>query len=341
VAEQLRLWKIGRNESLEAIARTKLDLENRIEAWVLADISIIDANLLVIGRQVQTDYAGYIDLLCMDSNADLVIIELKRGLAPREVTAQALDYASWVKDLSLDRITEIANNYLGDSGPLEAAFLRRFNEELPEAVNENHSILVVASDIDPSTERIMRYLSDTYGVSINAVQFQYYKDSDGQEFLARLFLVEPDTVESQARSKASSKRRRHRTCEERERVAEENGVGDLYRELSAGLAAAFSRQTRASQMAFTANIAGGSKAVFNLLPAKSSRADGLCYQVYSNRLSQVSRIPVNEVKSILPPGAEPWIYYTSAGDDYKGFTGYFKNSEQVRVFLKAVGGPAC
>ena len=337
MSEQLKLWRIGRNDSLEEVARTRLDLENRIEAWISTDISIIDPNLLLIGRQVATDYAGYIDLLCIDSNANLVLVELKRGLTPREVTSQALDYASWVKDLSLDRITEIANNHLGNAGPLEAAFLRRFNEDLPEVINENHSIIVVASDIDPSTERIMKYLSDTYGVSINAVQFQYYKHPDGQELLARLFLIEPDTIETQARSKSSSRRRKNLTFEEVERIADDNGVGGLYRELSAGLEGIFNKKTRTSQMAFKADIGSSNKVVFSLLPPKSSATDGLCYQVYSYRLSQVIGIPVSEVESIMPPGAKRWIYYPSAGDDYKGFTGYFKNNEQVRTFLQAVG----
>ena len=64
---------------------------------------------MVIGRQVETDFGGYIDLLCLDSKGDVVIIELKRGRTPREVTVQTLDYASWVNKLSHDKIAEIAS----------------------------------------------------------------------------------------------------------------------------------------------------------------------------------------------------------------------------------------
>jgi hypothetical protein len=35
--------------------------------------------------------------------------------------------------------------------------------------------LVVASEIDDSTERIIHYLSETYGVDINAVRFQFFQ----------------------------------------------------------------------------------------------------------------------------------------------------------------------
>lgn len=335
MSEQLRLWSIG-NEALSEIQRTKLDLESRIEQWVSSDISLIDPSLLIIGRQVATDYGGFIDLLCIDSKANLVVIELKRDLTPREVTAQALDYASWVKDLSIDRINEIANSYLGPSGPLETAFLRRFHEELPEVVNENHSIIIVASDIDPSTERIMNYLSDSYGVGINAVQFQYFKQGNGQELLARLFLIEPDTIESQVRAKGSSKRRKNLTFDEIERLFDQNGVGSLYREFYGKLEGIFSRQTRISQIAFIANIDGSNKVILSLVPPKSSASEGLYYQLYSKRLSEYSRIPIEKIKSCLPPGAEDWSYSPTAGDDYVGYVGYFKNTEQITEFLKLV-----
>jgi len=70
---------------------------------------------------VETAYGKFIDLLCMDSEGTLVIVELKRDKTPREVTAQALDYASWVKTLNAEEIEKIAAAYFkGES--LESAF---------------------------------------------------------------------------------------------------------------------------------------------------------------------------------------------------------------------------
>jgi hypothetical protein len=125
----------------------------------------------VIGRQVRTASGGFIDLLCIDPAGDITVIELKRDRTPREATAQILDYASWVRDLSGDDIIAVADDYLGDKGPLQEAFGGAFGEDLPEALNERHKMLVVASRIDPSSERIIGYLSDAYGVGINAVTF--------------------------------------------------------------------------------------------------------------------------------------------------------------------------
>ena len=110
-----------------------------------------------------------------------MVVELKRDKTPRDITAQILDYGSWVKDLSYEQITAIAETYLGHRGQgrLEEAFNSRFGTDLPETLNENHRLLIVASQIDPSSERIIRYLSDTYNVNINAATFSTSKSMTG------------------------------------------------------------------------------------------------------------------------------------------------------------------
>ena len=54
---------------------------------------------MLIGRQKETGFGGKIDLLAIAPDSSLVLIELKRDRTPREVVAQALDYASWVEKL--------------------------------------------------------------------------------------------------------------------------------------------------------------------------------------------------------------------------------------------------
>jgi len=233
--EEARIWEILGGEGLREIRHTRLDLESRIEGWLDKDISIISDDLLVVGRQVQTVFGGIIDLLCLDSQGDVTIVELKRDKTPREITAQTLDYASWVKDLSNEKLTEIANAYLGKRGPLEEAFRKRFDTELPEVLNENHKMMIVASELDSSSERIIRYLSDSYGVGINVATFGYFRNENGQEFLARVFLIEPEQVEYKTHTKSSSKRKPLLTHEELRDIAHHNGVGDIYMMLVEGL----------------------------------------------------------------------------------------------------------
>jgi hypothetical protein len=55
---------------------------------------------------------------------------------------------------------------------------------------------VVASAIDDSTERIIRYLSETYGVDINAARFHFFKAADGRQLLVRTFTVALEQAET-------------------------------------------------------------------------------------------------------------------------------------------------
>jgi hypothetical protein len=153
MGEQVHLWRIGPDEQLIEVGRAALDLEARLQEWLARDISVLDPTLLVIGREVETDFGGFIDILCVDVEGDLVIVELKRDRTPREITAQALDYASWVVGLSNERVTSIANGYL--AGDFEGAFRTKFGADLPETLNGDHRLLVVGSEIDASSERII------------------------------------------------------------------------------------------------------------------------------------------------------------------------------------------
>jgi len=193
---EIRVWRIQKGSHLNPVKSCRLDMEARLEDWIEEDISILSDDLLVIGRQVETEYGGAIDLLCLDRQGDVVIVELKRDKSPREVTAQILDYATWVKDRSREQVITAADKYLQKKGylSLEEAFQTKFGFELPEVLNETHDLLIVATQIDPASERIIRYLSDTYGVGINAATFQCFKDDDNAEYLARVFLIKPRRV---------------------------------------------------------------------------------------------------------------------------------------------------
>lgn len=286
MAEDIRIWKITEGDNLSELSKSKLNLEERIETWIEKDVSIISKELLIIGRQVATDFGGIVDLLCLDSNGDVTIIELKRDKTPREVVAQALDYASWVKNLSNDRITEIANQYLADNGTLDSAFQKVFHSDLSETLNENHKILIVASEIDSSSERIMKYLSESYGVPINAIKFQYFRNESNEEFLARIFLIDPGQVEVRTRNTPSVKRKPRLTYEQLQSIAGENGVAEIYNILAEGMKPFLKIYTTQSSLGFEAITEDGRKSIISLIPQESDSDNGLRFQVYL--LTQVS-----------------------------------------------------
>ena len=52
--------------------------ENELEDMICKEISILNENWLPIGRQVPTEHGGYIDILAIDENGNLIVIELKK-----------------------------------------------------------------------------------------------------------------------------------------------------------------------------------------------------------------------------------------------------------------------
>lgn len=336
MSEEIRIWQVEGGQRLTEVNKSKLDFEDRLEKWLIEDISILSPELLIIGSQVETDYGKYIDLLCMDSSGDLIVVELKRDKTPREVTAQTLDYASWVKDLSNERVTRIADVYLAKlSINLDEAFQRKFGTDLPEILNDSHSMLIVASEIDESTERIIKYLSSSYGVKINVAQFQYFKSEDGKEYLAKVFLIEEAEVEQKAIAKGVSKRAKL-SLSELEQIADGSGVGDFYRQLFSGLESKFIVRTGHTMLRLRGRIDGTSKAIFNIVPEKSSLNEGLYFQIYLSRFGDYTGLSTEAILSSLPASKSSWKYSEGADEDFSGHAGFFQNSEEIEKFLHSV-----
>lgn len=337
---EIRFWKIE-NDKLAPVSPSKLDLEQKLEDWLEKDIAILDRKLLVIGRQVPTAYGKYIDLLCMDAEGDLVIVELKRGMTPREVTAQALDYASWVQGLSREQVVTLADAYLrsrpGEKLNLEERFRDTFKADLPEVLNGAHSMLVVAAAIDESTERIIRYLSETYGVGINAATFQVF-ESGADKFLGRVFLIPPGQVEQNSSEKAPGKRARNMTMEELAAAAKATEVSGLYHPLVHALSKSLKKAPTRTSLAFSGEYNGMQAVMIGLIPTQSSAEQGLKFQIYLMRFTQRFGVSAADLIAALPETKHPWAYVNSPDPQYGGYEGFFRTPAEVERFCRLLGG---
>ena len=123
---------------------------------------------------------------------------------------------SWPRRSTMDRgsstsvttrFVEIHSGYAPAGVSLSEAFTEAFGAALPEDLNASHQLVVVASELDSSTERIVGYL-EQLSVPVNAVFFRYLKDGD-HEYLMRSWLRDPSEVEARAgpRSKAGTMER--------------------------------------------------------------------------------------------------------------------------------------
>jgi hypothetical protein len=173
---------------------------------ILAAPRILSAEWMLIGRQEDTGFGGRIDLLAVAPDGALVLIEIKRDRTPREVVAQALDYASWVEKLEPDDIAAIYGRFAPGKS-LADDFRQRFGHPLDEdSLNQNHQIIIVAASLDNSSERIVAYLS-AQGVAVNVLCFQVFTYGADQ-FLSRAWLLDPVRTQSMRRSRRKARTNR-------------------------------------------------------------------------------------------------------------------------------------
>lgn len=166
-------------------------LESQMEQWLADNPTAVlpeaEARVLVISQE--TPFKNVTDVLAIDAQGNLLIIEVKRGQSPRDVIAQALEYASDVADWDYDRLNKTAIQYFAsrklEFKSLLEAFSKTFDipqEELSESqFNRQQRIFVVGEVIDEKLQRTARWLLRR-GVSISCVSYTLLTDSQSGEF---------------------------------------------------------------------------------------------------------------------------------------------------------------
>ncbi len=324
---EMALWKI-KDDKLHSVAAKPLNSEEMLEDWLADNISMVSEDLLVIGRQVASDLGGVLDLLAIDQNGDLAVLELKKDRTPRDVVAQALHYAAWVRTLTWEDIEQIASDFY-DGASLEKKFSDQFGESLPDTVNEAHSIYIVAAEMDSVSESIVRYLSEEYSANVNVVFFRHFHDDEKGEFLARSWLMEPSEVQAR---EVRGKRRPILSLEQLKETAREKGVADQYAALFEFFVDRAHISRTQSNVAFVFDLEEGRRSALSAYPGKSSAQKGLYTDVRPERLASVFGVNEADVQAALP--GEP----SYMADEAYGEVHYFHSAEQVRELINALLG---
>ncbi|OPY25108.1 MAG: hypothetical protein A4E27_01039 [Methanobacterium sp. PtaU1.Bin242] len=211
MATEIGVWQIvdGKlnriNKTMTENGKLEIDLEN----WIKESSTILGQDILIIGEQVRTK-SGPLDFLGIDKSGNLIVIELKRDKLPREVLSQAIDYASDVASWDLDKINEECLKYTKNELYAEQELEDYLSESFGDIdleniiINGTQRILLVGFSVDDSLERMIEWLSNSYGVGINALILKYIKTNANEELLARTMII-PEDVEKERNPKRSIK----------------------------------------------------------------------------------------------------------------------------------------
>ena len=190
------IWRVG--QSPAKLQECSLSSEKLLEDMIVAAPEILSDQWMIIGRQEDTGFGGRIDLLAIAPDASLILIELKRNKTPREVVAQAIDYATWLEKLDAEEIARIYFRY-SQGGDLAKDFKTRFDSDLDETnLNQSHQIVIVASSLDSSSERIVGYLNQRdIPINVYVLCFQLF-ESGNDQLLSRAWLLDPTETQISA-----------------------------------------------------------------------------------------------------------------------------------------------
>ena len=176
-----------RNAELVIAKETDIELEKHLESWLENSPGALveEESILWIDRQTSANVEEstiFPDMLGVDFEGNLVIVELKRSKAPREVVAQLLEYAAWANELSDEQIREIAEAYFQTAKKemtLQDAFSEMFDTEIP-ALNRRLRLFVVAEKIPSAVLRVCRFLRTSHNMDINCLTVSTFQTESGE-----------------------------------------------------------------------------------------------------------------------------------------------------------------
>jgi len=188
VTDDFGIWKVDEatkgSERLQEAERT--GTEALLEDILVENPAMLMPGLKLVGRQTPTAN-GYLDLLGVDSDGQLVVFELKRGKLTRDAVAQAVDYASWLESLDDAALGKLVAENSGQRGIDK---IENFEEWFDSKDNWNSMeslrpvrIVLVGLGADEPAKRMAGWLA-VKGVAIDLLTFLGYR-SGNRMFLAR------------------------------------------------------------------------------------------------------------------------------------------------------------
>ena len=160
--------------------------------------------LLIIGRQVPTDLGKSIDLLGVDREGNVVVVELKRDRTPRDVVAQALEYAAFAAGLDAAALESILGEYHPDELMGLAEYHRKyFDQSEAVAFNKDQRIVIIGQQVTPEIRQTARFLGHK-GIPVTCVEFTFFQAAGGGRLLSQEIVVGGEQAKPRGRPRRTA-----------------------------------------------------------------------------------------------------------------------------------------
>jgi len=187
--DNMPLYRVAQDK-LEAVKQTSFIDERFFERKDLqrllrADISVIGDDLMVIAEEFGDwdECNRRIDLLCLDKQARLVVIEVKRTDDGGHMELQAIRYAAMVSSMTLDQAIAAHARSLGDHDDAQVVARREILEFLELNTTEDQEltgevrIILVSADFSTEITTSVIWLN-RHDIDITCVRLKPYRMND-------------------------------------------------------------------------------------------------------------------------------------------------------------------
>ncbi|AUX09915.1 hypothetical protein AArcSl_2292 [Halalkaliarchaeum desulfuricum] len=178
-------------DDMKRVPESELDTEANLEQRLVRTdgAKIGEVEVLYVGRQGSPGEGGIFDILGVDERGDTVIVELKRDRAPRDIVAQALEYASEIRNVDYEYLDDQYRQFLreeqGHTEPNDILSLREAHCEYfdlddvlsKREFNNEQRLVVVGTDFQDVSLNMADFLRE-HGVDVVAVEYSTYRDEN-------------------------------------------------------------------------------------------------------------------------------------------------------------------
>lgn len=197
-------------QPIKEVNFTDIDMDERycIQQCIISSPDVLGEQLLIIQEEFSefenTDER--LDLLALDKNGNIVVIENKRDDSGKDVTWQAIKYASYCSTLTREEINKIYGKFLikknieGTPEDLIAKFLTGsdFSSDQSEFVDypsDEQRIIMVSHNFRKEVLSAVQWLLNK-NIDISCVQLKPYLKNDGEVLLdSDVILPQPEMKE--------------------------------------------------------------------------------------------------------------------------------------------------
>ena len=178
-------------------------------------VDVISPDTLVIAEEFGDWEGSYrrIDLLCLDQDANLVVIELKRTETGGHMELQAIRYAAMVSTMTFQQVVDAHEKYLKGLGRSEAeakSLILQFldwNESQHQELTSEVRIVLVSAEFSKELTSSVLWLND-HGLKIRCVRMRPYKFDSRVLVDVQQVLPLPEVEDYQTRIREKSEQQR-------------------------------------------------------------------------------------------------------------------------------------